>query len=74
VLQPQSCKPHCAPALVPGGRAAPITHADRLRLSAAALLQRAGLSAASRALAARGGLRLAVDTALGALGVRTQSA
>ncbi|GBF92662.1 hypothetical protein Rsub_05031 [Raphidocelis subcapitata] len=73
VLQPQSCKPHCAPALVPGGRAAPITRADRLRLSAAALLRRAGLPAAARALAARDGLRLAVDTALGALGVRAQS-
>jgi hypothetical protein len=73
VLQPQSCKPHCAPALIPGGRAAAVTAAARLRLSAAALLQRAGLSAAARTLSRQRGLQLAVDAGLAALGVRARS-
>jgi hypothetical protein len=73
VLQPQSCKPRCAPALIPGGRAPPVTPAARLRLAAAALLRRAGLGAPARALARQGGLQLALDAGLAALGVRARS-
>jgi hypothetical protein len=70
VLQPQSCKPHCAPALLPGGPVRPITTADRARLAAAGLLGRVGLEPWARAVGRPGGVRAAVDAALGAVGLR----
>jgi len=73
VLQPQSCKPHCAPALIPGGPVPAITTADRVRLSAAALLKRVGLSTAAHALGQQGGVRLALGAAMRAVGVGARS-
>ncbi|KAI8466451.1 MAG: Ribokinase-like protein [Monoraphidium minutum] len=74
VLQPQSCKPQCAPALIAGGAMPSVTLAGRARLAAAALLQRVGLGGASGALARQGGLWGALEAGLGMLGVRATSA
>lgn len=73
-MQPQSCKPACAPALLAGGPLARVTPAARLRLAAAALLRRVGLEGPAAALGAAGGLRSAGEAALAALGVRARSA
>ena len=88
VLQPQSCKPHCAAALVRSGHDSgdssseqqhveappPLGAGDRLRLSTAALLRRLGLVAPADALARRGWLRSFANCALGAAGARLQAA
>ena len=82
VMQPQSCKPRCAPALLAaadggGGGGAQlarrVTAADRARLAAAALLARAGLEAPARALERRGGAGRALEAGLRALLISSSS-
>lgn len=73
VMQPQSCKPQCAPELIRGGPVHAVTHAARLRLAAASLLRRVGLSGPADALARRGGVKSALLAGLRMLGVPTGS-